>query len=225
MKLPAIPKWKYWLSHIYDQHIVQIESEYSQWLNLVVSKGRLLLETEHAYYSYDDLYDNFFQAFRDTSIKDVQLQKVLVLGMGLGSIPFMLEHFFNQSEAEYTLVEIDPSVIQLASTYSLPRLQSSTQIIEADAAAFLHINSTKFDLIAVDIFIDDVTPSQFTKPEFFDQLYSSLSDSGRLYYNRYAVTPELEVISDSLYTRFIEKQYSQTKNIQVQTNRILYGKK
>ncbi len=222
MKLPQIPKWKNWLSHLVDQHIVQVDSDYSEYLNLIVSKGRLLLATENAFYSYDDLYNNYFQAFRHTKIAEQKPKNILVLGMGLGSIPFMLEQYFN-IQADYTLVEIDPAVIQLASEYSLPRLHSPTEIVQANAAAFMAITDQKFDLIAVDLFIDDVTPSQFEQQDFFNRLYHSLNPSGRLYYNRYAITQELATLSESLFSQFIEPQYSVSEKIQVKTNQILFG--
>ena len=76
------------------------------------------------------------------------IQNVLVLGLGLGSIPLMLEKNFGK-KYNYTAVEIDESVIYLASKYALPKLESNIQIICADAFAYVRQTEQKLSLIHI----------------------------------------------------------------------------
>src|SRR5690606_13668214 len=146
----------------------------------VLSKGRLLLTTDEAIYSWDDLYSNFYETFKhlgDSEIKN--WKKVLVLGMGLGSIPFMLAKRF-RSKAEFVLVENDDAIIELAEYYSLPRLENEYEIYADDAYDFMEDCKDKFDLICVDIFVGRTVPEIFQTAEFLQKVKDCLHPGGTL---------------------------------------------
>jgi predicted membrane-bound spermidine synthase len=178
-----LPWWKKWLSYFFEFHIESAPSKYNPHLYVSLKNGRYQLCTAHAVYSFEDLYTNFFQAFQQLELDQREIKDVLVLGLGLGSIPHMLENNFQQNY-RYTLVEIDENVIALAEKYCLSRLSSPTMTIQADAYAFVLQNRDQYDLICMDIFLDDVIPSQFESPAFLEALKSALSDHGLLLYNR-----------------------------------------
>ena len=181
--MTQIPLWKKWLSHVKDVHLESHESTINPALHLALVKGRLQLSTDNAIYSFEDKYDNFYKAFN--KIKKAgkwTYHDVLILGFGLGSIPKMLEDNF-KLQLNYTAVEIDDVIIDMVSDYVLPHLQSSIQLINADAHQFMQINEQVFDLICVDVFLDEIIPDQFKTKAFFQLLKKSLSENGLVLFN------------------------------------------
>jgi len=180
------PFWKKWLSYLVDLHIEDAPSDYNPHLHLCLFKGRYQLCTENAIYSYGDLYDNFVGTFVQLDLKSRSIDKVLVLGFGLASIPIILEKTGYQYQ--YTGVEIDEEVIYLASKYELPHLKSPVEVICADAASWVAMTEEQFDLIAVDVFLDDVIPDRFKQTTFLEQTKNLLTENGLLIYNCLAST-------------------------------------
>jgi len=180
---PSIPAWKRWLSYLFEFHLESAPSEYNPHLYVSLKNGRYQMCTAHAIYSYEDLYTNFYYAFEQVDLRSLPNREVLVLGLGLGSIPFMLERHFGQS-FNYTLVEIDEQVIALAEKYCLQGLDSPTTTIQADAFAFMMQNQTKYGMICMDIFRDDVIPKPFESAGFLQALKRGLAPGGTLLYNR-----------------------------------------
>ncbi|NJK83808.1 MAG: hypothetical protein HC912_08335, partial [Saprospiraceae bacterium] len=156
LKSAHIPQWKYWLSHFMELHIESAPSEVNPHLYVSLKKGRLQLSAAKAVYSFEDLYTNFGKAFEQIQLNNTN-QQVLILGFGLGSIPLILEQKLGKSYT-YTAVELDESVLYLANKYALPHLESPIQLICADALSFVMQCETQFDLICMDIFLDDLIP-------------------------------------------------------------------
>ena len=181
-------RWKKWLSYLTEFHIEDAPSDLNPALHVCLVNGRYQLCTENAIYSYADLYDNFSGAFAALNLKERSIKKVLILGFGMASIPIILEKM--GLDYSYTAVEIDEQVIYLASKYELPYLRSPVQMICADAARWVEITEEKFDLIAVDIFLDDIIPDQFTQSYFLENTKELLNPEGLLLYNRLANTEE-----------------------------------
>ena len=116
--------WKQLFSYIWPIQLEILSSEYHEQLEVLLINGRYQLCTEKAIYSYGDLYSNFNQAFSKLNFHDWHGKKVLVLGLGLGSIPTLLEKIYHLN-CEYTIIEIDDTVIYLANKYTLPSIHSS----------------------------------------------------------------------------------------------------
>lgn len=150
-------------------------------LELHLSKGRLRLQVEDAIYSYDDLYHVFQKAFEQIDFTNIG-SKALILGYGLGSIPYILEKNFNRTFS-YTGVEYDMTIISLAQKYAHPRLKSSVGLLHVDALVFMDRNRQPFDFICVDIFHGGLVPAFAKEDDFLAQLSNSLSQNGLLLFN------------------------------------------
>ncbi len=179
--------WQKLLSQFSDVPVVHTSSPYNEALSVVIRYGRYQLCTANAIYSYGDLYDNFSQVFRQLDWEKFEARNVLLLGLGLASIPYMLEKKFHKS-FDYTAVEIDPVILQLANTFVLPEIKSPLTAYNTDAAVFVATCTDTYDLICMDIFQDDQVPEYFESPEFLESLKECLSDSGVLLFNRLATT-------------------------------------
>lgn len=181
------PHWKNWLSYIFEWHIESRSSEYNPHLYVSLKQGRYQLSTANAVYSFSDLYTNFGDTFKMLDWKSSPVQKVLVLGLGLGSIPLLLEEHLGQ-DFHCTAIEIDEAVVGLASKYGLPGLSAPIEVICANAQAYMTQSQEHFDLICMDIFLDDSVPTYFEGETFLENLRDRLSPNGILLYNRLAAT-------------------------------------
>ena len=182
------PVWKNLLSYVTEWHIESAPSDINPHLYVSLKNGRYQLSTANAVYSYGDLYANFAKSFATLQPKLKNNMNVLILGFGLGSIPYMLEKKmgFNMY---YTGIEIDENVIYLADKYVLDELKSPVQLICTDAGAFVAQTEELFDLICMDVFLDDVVPYQFRQIDFLEQLKERLNLGGLLLFNRLALLP------------------------------------
>ncbi|RMG85870.1 MAG: methyltransferase domain-containing protein, partial [Bacteroidetes bacterium] len=198
------PLWKKLLSYLTEIHLESAPSDINPHLYVSLSRGRYQLSTANAIYSYADLYDNYRQAFERLDLPRRRIERVLVLGFGLGSVPWLLEKTFKQNY-HYTGVEIDENVIYLANKYVLPELQSPVEIFCADAFAFAFQHAEQYDLIAMDVFLDDLVPPHFEDTAFLEALRALLRDDGFLLYNRLALTDEDRRLS----RRFFEVSFKQ----------------
>lgn len=195
-------RWTRILSYFKDILIDERSSEYNNYIELYLVRGRLQLCCDDAIYSFDDLYDNFGESFKQLNLKEPSISDVLILGLGLGSIPYLLEKKENL-KFNYTAVEIDEEIIDLASIYALPRLDSSIDIVCADAAAYVIQSERQFDLITMDIFEGLTIPSQFMELYFIEELKELLTTDGLLIMNCMAENPttreKTQVFFDTIF--------------------------
>ncbi len=189
----GIPRWRILLSYLADQYIEALPSDVSGTVSLLLCRGRLQLCSENAIYSYDDLYDNFGDALQKFPINFPGKAEVLILGFGLGSVALLLEKQYPQQHFSFTGIELDESVIELASRYTLPRLRSSVTLHFAEAAGFIHQATTsRFHFIAVDVFVDDQIPEALQTREFIQSCYDLLEPEGMMMMNWLGQFPEDE---------------------------------
>ncbi|MEM8906345.1 MAG: methyltransferase domain-containing protein [Bacteroidota bacterium] len=215
-----IPLWKRLLSHLFEFHIEGTSSEHNPQLDVCLSRGRYQLCTENAIYSFGDLYDNFTLAFQQAKLEQLPGKQVLILGFGLGSIPQILEQKMTK-DYHYTGIEIDEEVIYLASKYTLTDLRSSVELICADAAIWVAQSQQRFDLIAIDLFLDDLIPAAFEQIDFLQQVKQLLHPQGLLLYNRLAFTPQDEANAQSFFEGTFQKVFPQGNYLNVKGNWML----
>lgn len=171
------------LSHVYEFPIEQAESKYSTILNVSLYQGRYMLSTRNAVYSFEDKYESFAEIFRKLHIAKRDIRKALLLGFGLGSIPQILESQ-HQLHCHYVAVEIDPVVIQLARRYAYKPASSKIDIFCTDACEYVKYEQDRYDLICVDLFIDDSVPENAESELFLYHLKRLLNEGGLLLYSR-----------------------------------------
>ena len=183
------PRWRHYLSYVRDQRLEVTTGDYDDELAVVLRKGKLLLESNGAVYSWESNYYNFREAFAKLRWGAVPGDRVLVLGLGLGSIPQMLEEDFGR-RLRYTAVEYDEAIVCLAEEYLLYRLASPIETIVADAGAYVAQARQRFDLILVDLFLDDRVPSEFETRDFLRGLRRLLAPGGCIVSNRLTYRPD-----------------------------------
>ncbi|MFT6147743.1 MAG: spermidine synthase [Saprospiraceae bacterium] len=185
----SMKNWKKLLSYFFEFHVESSSSNFHEDLYVSYSRGRYQLSTENAIYSFGDLYTNYYQAFEQIDLNKRKVEKVLILGFGLGSIPMMLEQNFKK-KYDYTAVEIDEEVLYLAHKYVTKNLESNIETICTDAAFFVEQCEEVFDIVCVDLFLDDIIPDAFQQQAFLQSTKKLIAPNGLLLYNRLALTIE-----------------------------------
>jgi predicted membrane-bound spermidine synthase len=215
--------WIKTASYFADIQLEIVESIYSGSLEVICRKGRYALCTNNAVYSYDDLYVNFDDSFEQLDLDAYALENVLVLGLGLGSIPWLLEKKFNK-RYHYTFVEIDQKIVNLAEYYTLSELESPYEVVCQDALQYVKNSAKTFDMVVVDLFIDNTVPAAFESSSFLQELKRLLRTEGLLLYNRLADTPDLLVQTEAFYQEVFLPTFPTGKALELGTNRMLINK-
>ncbi len=214
------PFFKSILSYFIDIQIEYTSSEFNEDLYIFLSDGRFQLRTNKAIYSFEDKYINFYKTFKSLDWEKMNIEKVLLLGLGLGAIPQMLEKNFDK-QFEYHIVEIDEEIINLAHKYTLNELKSPTYVYEMDAEIFIDITEEKFDLIIVDIFIDNVVPKKFESSDFLEKLKYLLYDNGIILFNRLNSDTENFLSNTKYFEKIFKTEFPESKMFFVKNNIIL----
>lgn len=210
-------------SYFVDIQLEETLSAYSGKLEVICRNGRYALCTENAVYSYEDLYVNFRDSFQQIDLDKYGIKNVLVLGLGLGSIPLLLEKKFKKTY-HYTLIEIDQKVVDLAKKYTLDELKSSYSVICIDALEYVRSCTQKFDLVAIDIFIDDQIPSAFESVQFLENVKKVLSPNSLLMYNQLTYNDTLLLKTELFFQHKFKYVFPEAVLLSLTGNRMLLNK-
>lgn len=213
--------WQRVLSYFREVELAHIEGEYNPSLHVSLVQNRFQLSTANAIYSFDDLYLNFYRAFQQLPMPPSGA-RMLLLGLGLGSVPFMLEKKFRRFY-NITAVEFDESVIELATLFTLPRLTEKMQVIHADAEVFVKLDDSKYDLIIVDLFLDDIVPPYFNGVEGMKRLRHRLAPDGKILVNRLYRNESDKERTEQFYNKVFKRSFRDSSYIDVKGNWILVG--
>ncbi len=216
------PRWRRWLSYWSDQVLEVGEGDHGDELAVILRKGKLLLQSNGAIYSWEDNYYNFRTAFERLDWDALPGDKVLLLGLGLGSVPQITEELFGR-RLVYTAVEYDEAVAGLAEDYLLYRLGSSITTVVADANAYVAQCRERFDLILVDVFVDDQIPEAFNTVRFAVRLKKLLRPGGCVISNRLTYRPPDRAAAERYYRDVWLRVFPKAALLDVKSNWMLYS--
>jgi spermidine synthase len=167
------------LSFIWPQ-TTKIDSDFSGMLEITFVNGRKLLDSKNANYSFGSL-----QKVLETGISKIPLEQVsniLLLGLGGGSIIKSLTDRFNY-KGKIHAVEWDKKIISIAKDEFNIQNSSTLTIIHSDATDYVTNCKYAYDLLIVDLFIDDEVPPQFYSVEFCIHLSNIITNQGHMLFN------------------------------------------
>jgi len=209
------------MSYLRDIHVESCSSEYNPDMQVLLSRGRYQLVTAKAIYSHEDLYSNFSEILLETfDLSKTEVRKVLVLGLGLASIPIILDQI-ESGAFEITAVEIDEVVCQLAAEYAYPMVESPIETVIGDAYQYVMECQEKFDLICVDLFLGDKIPQKFRSKEFLERLGVLAGKSGAILYNTIAYTSSDKKRSKGFYLDVFKPVFPQSVMVYAHKNYML----
>tara|TARA_B100000678_G_scaffold285056_1_gene287545 strand:+ start:1846 stop:2496 length:651 start_codon:yes stop_codon:yes gene_type:complete len=168
-------------SYLYPVRVQIFESEVSGCLEIFWENGKKVLNGPHSNYSFGRLHQVFASGFRHFKPYWEEIHEVLILGYGGGSISELLkkQRGFN---GNITAVELDPVIREIAETH-FPEALAGVELHIQDASRFLESTARGYDLIVVDLFIDDQVPAQFGQEAFIKSLQTHLNRGGMLIHN------------------------------------------
>ncbi|MCB9247006.1 MAG: hypothetical protein H6606_11330 [Flavobacteriales bacterium] len=207
---------KYLLSFIWPVRVEKVIASNGNALNLVFEYGRLVVNTGEANYSYGNLQRAFEGVFRELALPWEQIENILILGFGSGSVAQSIRKSYSQ-KANLVGVERDATLIRWYRTY-FP--DTGAHIFESDAHHFVQNCQSTFDLIVVDLFEGLDVPDQFRGRDFLLSCKSLLAPRGKLLYNFVKEQPKHEAQYADLLDAFGKTFKSVRILTQMDINRI-----
>jgi predicted membrane-bound spermidine synthase len=129
----------------------------------------------------DDLPLRYAQVMSIATVYPETPKKILMLGLGGGSISTYLGRFL--PDAAITTVEIDPGVIKAAKTYFGLRETERMRYPSGDGRVFLNRNSERYDLILLDAYRGGYVPFHLLTREFYTLVKQRLAPGGAAAFN------------------------------------------
>ncbi len=200
----------------------KFKSELNPTLEINYINGKKRLDSPHANYSYGTL-----QKVLDFGLKRITLKdhpEILILGLGGGSVVESIEEKFHFEPKEIIGVEFDPVVIQLTiDEFKLDRYKE-LKIVEGDAFNYVRNCDHHFDLIIVDIFIDDIVPEPFYSIGFWKNIANLLNFCGSVIFNAGMNLEKGDKIDRIMYELSQQIDFSKYENVE-EFNTELIGRK
>jgi spermidine synthase len=173
-----------------DGRIAHIESEHND--IFITKRGRELTmafqlkgfdytESVASLTDPDDLPIRYTQVMTLALAYPRALDKVLMLGLGGGTIATYLGRFLPDTSIE--TIEIDPAVIKAAKTYFGVKETARVRYLEGDARVHLNRHPDRYDLILVDAFHGGYVPFHLLTREFYTLLKQRLAPGGAAAFN------------------------------------------
>jgi spermidine synthase len=139
-------------------------------------KGWHFSESEVSLANPDDLPMLYSRAMSIAAIYPQDIKRVLILGLGGGSIPAYLGRFL--PNATIDTVELDPGVIDVAKKYFGVRETGRWHFIESDGRVFLNRHTEPYDIIIADAFTGSYIPFHLMTKEFYQLVRERLAPHG-----------------------------------------------
>ncbi|HKY06887.1 MAG TPA: fused MFS/spermidine synthase [Candidatus Binatia bacterium] len=103
-------------------------------------------------------------------------KKMLIIGLGGGSIPKKIQKEFPQMEID--AVEIDPEVIKMAKDFFQVKENHLLRLHAQDGRLFMARTKQQYDIILLDAYFTDAMPFHLTTRQFFELAQRRLTPNG-----------------------------------------------
>lgn len=164
-----------------------VHSPVSGPLYVRLHRGRKVLDTEHANYSYGALQQVLRYGLMFVDFGPVA--HVLVLGLGGGSVVRTLRHELGYAGL-LTAVELDDVVIQVAAEEFGVQANASLTVVCADAFEWVRTAPAgAFGLVVVDLFVDVKLPAGLQTAAFWHDVHRLLPPGGQVLFNTLVDVP------------------------------------
>jgi len=186
------------ISYIYP-FTKEVQSKFSGMLEVTLINGRKVLDTLNTNYSYGSLQRVLKYSLDQINLE--QTKNALILGLGGGSVIQTLKEEKGFT-GKITAVDIDQVIIDIAANEFNIISDDQVAIICEDALNFVTNDANKYDLIIVDLFLDNKIPSQFLTLEFWKNVLDLLAEGGDIIFNTLCdPKTDLTVLKEKLHRR------------------------
>jgi spermidine synthase len=144
-------------------------------------KGWYFQESQVNLADPDDLPMLYSRTMSVATIYPQDVKRVLMLGLGAGSITTYLGRFLPDTKIDS--VELDPAVIDVAKKYFGIRETSRSRLFAEDGRVFLRRHKEPYDIIIVDAFTGSYIPFHLMTKEFYALVRDRLAPHGVAAFN------------------------------------------
>jgi len=216
--------WKFELKKFFSYFFPftkKIPTQFSGNVELTYFEGNKILNSTHANYSYDSLQRLLKFGLEQTDLNAVKT--ILLLGLGGGSVIQTLREDFHFT-GKITAVEIDAVMIEIAKVEFQIIPDHKLEIVNADANEFVKSINVNYDMVIVDLFIDDHVPVDFYGESFWEQITRLLNKSGSFIFNASTTRDMNSTLLPLL--KFLDKFFTIRRYDKIEgTNTIIIGQK
>jgi len=193
--------FKYLYSFFFEIVVEKTQSNINPSLEVTYVNGKLVLNTKASNYSYGSLHRVFQKVFKKIDIQNQEIRDVLILGFGAGSVASILLNEYGL-KCKIKGVEVDKKVIDLAEKHFNISGFGDVEIYQEEAAEYISGNISKFDLVVVDVYIDNDVPPQCETESFVKGLGQALNENGIVVFNKLVYNKNTEESAEELYSKF-----------------------
>ncbi|MDQ3110020.1 MAG: methyltransferase domain-containing protein [Bacteroidota bacterium] len=211
------------LSWIWPLQVKRVEGKLTAVLEVTYEQGKKVLNAGEVNYSFGALHNVFRIALQKAKIIESPPADVLILGFGAGSIASILVEEFGQ-HPRITGIEADPVVLHLArEEFNISRFPE-LEIENTTAEKFIATCNSRFNLIAVDVFVEAHVPESCKTHGFLENIYRCLAKNGRVVFNE---MPKENLSGENEFLARFRNNFDETEvhelHIGGSPNRILIG--
>lgn len=207
-----------YLNSFFNEKVIDIfSSDINPQLEVAIINGRYQLNAGSVNYSFGPLHDAFRKYFSKDQPSLNDDSKVLILGLGAGSAANIIRNEL-EYKCQITGVEADTAVIEVAHKHFALDKVTNLNVVIADAYEFVEHCTTLFDLIIVDIYIDDKVPLKFESFQFIQHLRRLLNKEGKVVFNKLKQAGKEEMQIEVL-TKYFQTVFDKTDIIKVTVNK------
>jgi spermidine synthase len=214
----TIPFYKRLFSYIYPVSVRRGRGQYNQYLEVLLYCNRFQLITSDALYSDGDKYRPARETVNSLKSFLPEIRNVLVLGTGLASMVRVLRS--KGCNPKFTLVELDKSVLSLALEFLEEEQPGMLTPICGDAMVFMQHNTSRYDLIFIDVFNGRVVPEFVCTEAFMEQCRAGLAQGGHVAFNYIINDEDGWAMVKELFTRIFPDNII----LSIGINRIMIGR-
>ncbi len=207
-----------YLNSFFKEKVIDtFDSEVNPLLEVALINGRYQLNAGSVNYSFGPLHDAFRRYFKKDPPVLHANSNVLLLGLGAGSVANIIRNEL-EHDCLITGVDIDPAVIEAAREHFALDKLTGLKVVISDAYAFAIECKEKYDLIVVDIYIDDKVPLKFETLKFVRILSKLLKPGGKVVFNKLqtSLADESGVL---MLTRYFQTIFEKTEVVKILVNK------
>ncbi len=199
----------------------KVSSRVNGTLEITWMNGKKVLDSKNANYSYGTLQK--LLSYGLSKIEIPPKSEILLLGLGGGSIVYSLRNTFKH-QGNITAIEIDPVIIDIAQNEFHINDIDNLKIVCEDAMSYIVSCQDQFEIIIIDIFIDNRVPDSFYAIPFWEEVISVLQPKGNIVFNagiNLKDTKKIESLKSKLKAQIEFVQFDGVQKF----NTLLIGKK
>ncbi len=191
------------LSYLWPQKSGTLKTTFLPHVELNMHNGKLHIDGMNVNYSYGALHDVFRKVIYHKKAAFKLAKNVLILGFGAGSVAKILIQEQKLDHLNITGIEAELEMISLSKQCLPKAIFSKITLINEDAEVWINEQEAKFEIIIIDLFIEDKMPVFCGTKLFVENLAKSLLKNGMIIWNTLAHYDSQTLINKMIETNGI----------------------